>query len=88
MECISYTVAVSSDHVTEIDFVLVVPSLNFEFHNYGQNVCHIPCERNEFFVILRQSVDICLTVQNLLSNAMNVQVNSLCTYSFNRLIFK
>ena len=84
MECISYTVAVSSDHVTEIDFVLVVPSLNFEFHNYGQNVCHIPCERNEFFVILRQSVDICLTVQNLLSNAMNVQVNSLCTYSFNR----
>ena len=88
MECISYTVPVSSDHVTEIDFVLVVPSLNFEFHNYGQNVCHIPCERNEFFVILRQSVDICLTVQNLLSNAMNVQVNSLCTYSFNRLIFK
>ena len=88
MECISYTVAVSSDHVTEIDFVLVVPSLNFEFHNYGQNVCHIPCERNEFFAILRQSVDICLTVQNLLSNAMNVQVNSLCTYSFNRLIFK
>ena len=88
MECISYTVAVSSDHVTEIDFVLVVHSLNFEFHNYGQNVCHIPCERNEFFVILRQSVDICLTVQNLLSNAMNVQVNSLCTYSFNRLIFK
>ena len=88
MECISYTVAVSSDHVTEIDFVLVVPSLNFEFHNYGQNVCHTPCERNEFFVILRQSVDICLTVQNLLSNAMNVQVNSLCTYSFNRLIFK
>ena len=88
MECISYTVAVSSDHVTEIDFVLVVPSLNFEFHNYGQNVCHIPCERNEFFVILRQSVDICLTVQNLLSNAMNVQVNSLCTYSFNPLIFK
>ena len=52
MECISYTVAVSSDHVTEIDFVLVVPSLNFEFHNYGQNVCQIPCERNEFFVLL------------------------------------
>ena len=88
MECISYTVPVSSDHVTEIDFVLVVPSLNFEFHNYGLNMCHIPCERNEFFVILRQSVDICLTVQNLLSNAMNVQVNSLCTYNFNRLIFK
>ena len=52
IECISYTVAVSSDHVTEIDFVLVVPSLNFEFHNYGQNVCHTPCERNEFFVLL------------------------------------
>ena len=31
MECISYTVAVSSDHVTEIDFVLVVPSLNLSF---------------------------------------------------------
>ena len=54
MECISYMVSVSSDHVTEIDFVLVVPSLNFEFHNYRQNVCQIPCERNEFFVILRQ----------------------------------
>ena len=26
MECISYTVAVSSDHVTEIDFVLVALS--------------------------------------------------------------
>ena len=68
MECISYTVAVSSDHVTEIDFVLVVPSLNFEFHNYGQNVCQIPCERNEFFVLLRQiSVDNSLTAHNLIA---------------------
>lgn len=33
---------------------LVVPRLSFHFHNYSQTVCQIPCEQNDFIVILRK----------------------------------